>query len=72
MRIGMHHAKPITGGFGLRIRDTEREGKARDEQNGRMKFNFELQSFSYSISNSGRAVDAPSASICRPKFPPAG
>ena len=32
MRIDIHHAKPITGGFGLRIRDTEREGKAGDEQ----------------------------------------
>ena len=65
MRIDIHHAKPITGGFGLRIRDTEREGKAETSKNGRMKFNFELQSFSYSISTfrkSGRCgvcIDLP-------------
>ena len=27
MRIDIHHAKPITGGFGLRICDAEQEGK---------------------------------------------
>ena len=32
MRIDIHHAEPIAGGFGLRIRDTEREDKTRDEQ----------------------------------------